>query len=99
MGEDDNTLIARYTVTINNSIHNKQSSIRDDFHLGVGFPNFCSEETLIESQKNNGNQLELNVKIEIFKTESKIKQIEKEIYNKFIVKFGPCSNQSNLEKN
>jgi len=87
-------LVARYTVSIKNGSGspsdddiNKISSIRDDFHLGVGFPNFCSSDKLIKSQEmNKYKQLRLDLNIEIFKTESRVKSIENVIYHQYLQK-------------
>ncbi len=50
---------------------------------GVGFPNLCSEKVLRESAQRNGGELVLNVKIEIFRTESRVNQVDQELYNKY----------------
>lgn len=81
-------LVARFCVSIKDSDKNKTSSIRDDFHLGVGFPNLCSEAVLRESARRNGGELVLGVKIEIFKTESRVNQLDQQLYNKYAKHFG-----------
>jgi len=70
---DNSDFVARYTVTFGRN-HNKltrKSSVRNDFDLGVGFPNFTEVETL--SNAIYGNILEFNIQVEIFECQSKIK--------------------------
>mmetsp|Transcript_43194 Transcript_43194/g.69247 ORF Transcript_43194/g.69247 Transcript_43194/m.69247 type:complete len:615 (+) Transcript_43194:78-1922(+) len=85
---DAEPLVARYTVCVMDANHSKQSSIRDDFHLGVGFPNFCSEHLLFEArQKHHQKKLALQVKIEIFCNKSCVKGIEQVVYERFVSEF------------
>jgi len=80
-------LVARFSVAIKDTDKSKTSSIRDDFHLGVGFPNLCSESVLRESARRNGGELVVEVKIEIFKTQSRVNELDQEIYNKYAAQF------------
>lgn len=80
-------VMARYTVRVNDTAHSKRSSIRDDFHLGVGFPNMCTVDALDESRRANDGRLALNVEIEIFKTESRINRMEGKVIRDFHRRF------------
>jgi len=80
-------VMARYTVRVNDTAHSKRSSIRDDFHLGVGFPNMCTVDALDESRRANGGRLAPNVEIEIFKTESRINRMEGKVIRDFQRRF------------
>ena len=63
------TFVARYRVQFGQT--SRVSSIRHDFQLGVGFPNFCHQDTL-DSCLTNKICL-FNIVIEIFNCESTIK--------------------------
>ena len=74
-GSDDenNDFVARYTVTFGRG-HDKltrKSSVRNDFDLGVGFPNFTEVATL--SNAIYENILEFDIEVEVFECESTIK--------------------------
>jgi len=84
-------VVARYTVRVNDTEHSKRSSIRDDFHLGVGFPNMCTIRALDESRGGKDGRLVLNVVIEIFKTESRINREESKVLQDFERLFPPAA--------
>jgi len=66
--DQDELFVARYRVQVGNI--SRISSIRHDFHLGVGFPNFC-EQSQLESIMNN-SQVRFLVTVEIFTCKSNV---------------------------
>jgi len=91
-------LLCRYSVTLGNTLHHKQSSIRSDFHLGVGFPNFCTDKVLKDNMSENG-KLNLHIKIEIFETKSRMKAVENEIYDRYLHEFNARNGHEKTSSN
>ena len=72
--DNDTEFVARYKVSFgqNDNVLTRMSSIRNDFDLGVGFPNFTEVSTLIEAM--DENELLFRIEVEIFECESTVKQ-------------------------
>merc|ERR1740123_2813717 len=70
----DAEFVARYKVSFgqNDNTLTRMSSIRNDFDLGVGFPNFTELSRLIESM--DENELVFKIEVEIFESQSIIQQ-------------------------
>lgn len=80
----DNSFVARYSVLFGESEeHIRVSSIRNDFDLGVGFPNFTEISTLDNAISNE--QLVFHIQIDIFSCESILKK------NKTTLENSKCS--------
>lgn len=71
--EEDNDFVARYSVSFGEAEQRvtRKSSIRNDFDLGVGFPNFTEVSTLMDSI--DSNSLDFLIEVEIFECESTIR--------------------------
>eukprot|EP01083_Nonionella_stella_P042697 115276_1 len=71
--DNDDDFVARYTVAFGRNEHmvTRMSSIRNDFDLGVGFPNFTETEALVYAVYNK--ELVFRINVEIFECESVIK--------------------------
>jgi hypothetical protein len=69
VADQDDLFVARYRVQIGEIT--RISSIRHDFHLGVGFPNFCQQDTL-DSVMSDSN-VKFLVTVEVFSCASKVK--------------------------
>jgi hypothetical protein len=72
-------LTARYKIKVGD--FDRMSTIRTDFHLGVGFPNFC-HKSIIDKTDEHG-QLRICVIVEIFTCESKVEDLKQN--NRLIV--------------
>jgi len=95
-GGNDAALMARYTVSMSDVQHSKQSSIRDDFYLGVGFPNFCTETLLLEAiRRSPHQQLWLDIKVEIFESGCQVQSIEHILLQKYTQLFSRQQLQQN----
>eukprot|EP01084_Bolivina_argentea_P253499 425841_1 len=69
-----NGFVARYTISFgeNGNMYSRISSIRNDFHLGVGFPNFSQISTLLNALSKD--TLTLKLYVEIFEYASTTRQ-------------------------
>jgi hypothetical protein len=74
----DNNFVARYSVLFGeDEKHVRVSSIRNDFDLGVGFPNFTEISTLDNAIV--CDQLRFHIQIDIFSCESTVKKPKPEL--------------------
>jgi hypothetical protein len=67
--DQDETFVARYRVQVGDI--QRISSIRHDFHLGVGFPNFCLQTALSDGMM--GGHVRFFVSVEVFSCSSVVK--------------------------
>lgn len=87
--DQDELFVARYRVQVGTI--SRISSIRHDFHLGVGFPNFCEQSQLEQFMTNSS--VRFMVTVEIFSCKSKV-----QVPNKPLVINGLISPQEVLSK-
>ena len=73
--EPPRDFVAKYSISFENgkSVIIRNSSIREDFDLGVGFPNFTEQSTLFQAVRDN--KLALKIQIEIFERKSRVCQL------------------------
>eukprot|EP00483_Globobulimina_turgida_P000745 UN00745 len=78
--DSNNDFVARYAICFgqNENVLTRVSSIRNDFDLGVGFPNFTEIATLVNAV--HENELIFKIHVEIFECESSIKKPPKFIH-------------------
>jgi len=73
--ESPREFVAKYSISFTNGTMAivRNSSIREDFDLGVGFPNFTDQSTLLEAVRDD--KLVLHIQIEIFERTSRVRQL------------------------
>jgi len=90
--------MAKYTVSFGNREERitRTSSIRSDFDLGVGFPNFCELTKLTDLMTNN--MLELHIDVEIYERSSTLFEPPSAIIKGISPSVSPSSNHPFMSK-